>query len=587
MPMTIQQIRNQYPQYNSLSDKDLADKLYDKFYVGKITKPDFYKKMGISQKINPISKGFLPESPLNAIRDIGSGMASTAVGTLNLGEEIGHGIASALTGGYAPNPGSDYINHGLDPIVNYISPKNPTIGDKALQMAGQFMPVEALTGLASKTGSALSEVPEFLKSPLANTVSKVFKSNLSPEELANNLETTKGTNTSLGDVIGSPFLKKQYENVLAKIPGSGVEGKMLSVANEIQNRGKSILSKLIGSNSTENLGESLKNALKKSYQEAQKEKISNWNEVNNSADNSGVVISRDNLAKEAQDRLEEINESPELKRETSPGLIDDLESYANPENINTLKLSNIFKGKIGEKANKSYLSGNLHEYGIYRSLKDALGKDIDDSMAFQGDKELKSLYQKANDFHKTNIAPFDEPEIVKFIRHGGDPDTLLSTFIKTGINDRGNLLNKLVGKLSPDERGIPAYGFLSRAIENGQLNPLKMRSLYKSLGENQKKILMGTPGLKNEMENFSSLVDKNVEPLSIMSNPKTGNRNSDSIVPWAGISGLGAAGYAFGGAPGAVAASFGLPVFSKFLVKGLTSPSFREKVVNKLIENSK
>lgn len=45
---TIQDIRQQYPQYNDLSDQDLADRFHNKFYSD-ISKDDFYNKIGLNQ----------------------------------------------------------------------------------------------------------------------------------------------------------------------------------------------------------------------------------------------------------------------------------------------------------------------------------------------------------------------------------------------------------------------------------------------------------------------------------------------------------------------------------------------------------
>ncbi len=45
---TIQDIRQQYPQYNDLSDQDLADRFHNKFYSD-ISKDDFYNKIGLHQ----------------------------------------------------------------------------------------------------------------------------------------------------------------------------------------------------------------------------------------------------------------------------------------------------------------------------------------------------------------------------------------------------------------------------------------------------------------------------------------------------------------------------------------------------------
>lgn len=44
--MNLTEFRNQYPQYNGMDDKDLADKIYDTSYKDKMSKDDFYGKIG-------------------------------------------------------------------------------------------------------------------------------------------------------------------------------------------------------------------------------------------------------------------------------------------------------------------------------------------------------------------------------------------------------------------------------------------------------------------------------------------------------------------------------------------------------------
>jgi Large polyvalent protein associated domain 38 len=44
--MNLAEIRENYPQYNDLSDQDLSDRLYNKYYADKLSKDDFYNRIG-------------------------------------------------------------------------------------------------------------------------------------------------------------------------------------------------------------------------------------------------------------------------------------------------------------------------------------------------------------------------------------------------------------------------------------------------------------------------------------------------------------------------------------------------------------
>lgn len=54
--ITIDEIRNKFPQYNQLADKELADKLYNKFYKDKLDINDFYSRIGLNAADELISK---------------------------------------------------------------------------------------------------------------------------------------------------------------------------------------------------------------------------------------------------------------------------------------------------------------------------------------------------------------------------------------------------------------------------------------------------------------------------------------------------------------------------------------------------
>lgn len=433
---------------------------------------------------------------------------------------------------------------------------------------GQSAAIEgALGGAGGAVGSALSKLAP----------SNLLKTNISPEKLAENLDVARGTNTGLGDVIGSPFLKRQYENVLPKILGSGAENTLQGTAAQVTNRGNDLLNQMLGGNSPTGVGQALQDALKAAQKEAQQMKTTVYNSSNKLADQMGVKIGRENFAKQALDTITDIKKSPnELAPELQQNLIKSLKRYSNPENNNNLKLTNIFRGKLGDKASAAYREGNSYEGRLYDNLKNALSDDIEKAIPKDAANPLRQKYDAAQQFYREKIVPFEDPAITKFTREGGDPDLLLSSFVKTGTQDRGNLLSKLSENLPEHLKGLLPYGFFSKAIENGELNPLKLRTLYKSLGPTQKEALFSQPELAKSMSDYSKLVGMNTEPLTQMFNAKTGQRNLDTL-PWLVTSSLGA------GFLGGLPALGGMAGLSRVLTKGLTSEGTREKFVQKML----
>jgi hypothetical protein len=446
---------------------------------------------------------------------------------------------------------------------------------------GQSAAIEgALGGAGGALGSALSKLAP----------SNLFKTNISPEKLAENLDVARGTNTGLGDVIESPFLKRQYENTLPKILGSNVENTMHDTASQITNRGNELLNQMLVGNSPIGVKQAIQDALKDAYHQAQSLKNSYYDSVSQMADEAGIKIGRENFSKTASNILDEINKSSELSRKIPNNFIEDLKFYSNPENANSLSLTNIFRGILGEEASKAYQDNDTFLAHRFEKLKKGLTRDIEDSIPKNENNPIRQEYDQAQNFYRENIAPFEDPAIAKFTREGGDPDLILSSFVKKGNLDRGNLLSKLIQKLPESQQGLVPYGFFSQAIKNGKVNPLTMRSLYEDLGPTQKQALFSQPELAKSMADYSKLVGMNTEALTQMVNPKTGQRNLDVIPALLASHGLGAyGGYKAEGIPGAIAGGIlglgGAAMLSKAITKRLTSESAREKFVQKMLQN--
>lgn len=561
----------------------------------------------------------------------------------------GQSIASAVTGGYAPTVDMEQVFSGVG------SP-HPSVGGALAEGIGSYLPYGMAggarllpelggEGLGAKLLSAIANPGQAaagaafgyantepgetnffgllpsgkgggaLKGALFNSLfaggartleamrpSKIFRGNLSDEELAKNLELTRDTKTGLGSVIDSPFLQRQQENVIPHIPFSGGYDTMQKNAVNITEKGNRLLEVIGGEINPETQNQDLLDALKEAHSEARAEKTKNYNEVNRIADQVNLkvgknnnldmvqnleqdprlVVGRETFAKTARKAIDEINESPELKREMGEGFISDLKAYATNEEGNTLKLSNIFKGKLNDKANELYSEGKTYEAGIVSNLKNSLGKDIDLSIENSGNPELKAAYDKAQQNYKEKFAPFDDPDIAKFIRKGGDPDLMLSHFLKTGVNDRSTILKKVMSKIQQSKSSLlPLQMYLSRAIEDGKLNPMKLRTLYHKLGENQRKVLIPDASLRKEIEDYTNLVGKNTESFKTMFNPATGQRTADSISALL----MGLVGHAMAGNVGGVAGAAIPIVAGRMANRALTSPTLRENLVNAMIEN--
>lgn len=414
--------------------------------------------------------------------------------------------------------------------------------------------------------------------------SKLFRGNLTPEQLLENQSVAKGTETNIGRVIGSPDLSQFYENRMSGIPFSGTTDQMQRVSSEINNRGSKLVSSLLGENSSENVTGAINTALKKASSDAMKLKNKNWAEVNNESDSLGVSVGSDNLSNEAKNILEEIKGSKKLSRKVPESIIADLENHATDLTPETLKSANIYKGTLGDTANEHFMSGNSYHYGIYKRLKEAYKKDVDSAIENSGSQSLKENYDKAMKFHAEHIGPFEEPEVAKYIREGGDPDTIVSTFVKTGNNDRAILANKLMKHMPEDKKGLLAYGYLKPEFNKQGIleNPKEVATKYNKLGENQINTIFPDKNIRSGMDSYNKLVGMNTEAMDLMRNPKTGFRDA-TIWPYlaAALTGSG-----FGGTFGALAGMGGTSAVANGLSKLLTSETMRNKLIQSMINNN-
>lgn len=595
-----------------ITDPDLIKRLEANSSNQPITDPDMIAKLEAS------STGASQKPTTGNLYDIARDALAGVLTGLGRGGEF---IAKTATGGYAPDLPQD--------LINKVGSSNPSVVGKIAKGVGEYAPYAIAGGAGllpeiSTEGTSAYKVGNLLKNLAANPgqiasgalsgaatnpddrvqgalesaimnaltggaanvlealrPTNLLRGTLTPEQLQKNVDVTAGTETPLGDVIDSPRLKRLFENVLPYLPFSGAPQAAQRVASDIKSQGKNIFSQLGVDKLGPNSGSQLKDALKSASSDARVEKQKNYNVVNKMADDAGLVVGRENFSNKAKEILDEIDQSPELKRKFPSGLLADIQSYADNKEGNTLKLSNIFRSTLGDDANDLYTKGQTYQYGLVKSLQDALSGDIDSSIEKFGTPEIKSKYAEAQKNYQEKFAPFEDPDIVKFTRRGGDPDLILSHFIKTGQNDRATLLQKLISKMSPTSKTLPLQMYLAKSLDNGEVNPLTFKTLYDKLGDNQKKVLINDDKTRDMLENYSDLIKKNTSPLTIMANPKTGQQGLDAQ----NATLLALLGHMASGNIGALGLAGGAIAGGKLGTKALTSEAVRKALVKKMINN--
>ena len=117
--MTLEEVRQKYPQYSQIPDDVLADRLYQKYYSDKLSREDFMSKIGVSNK----SPNEPPKPKESSFFDsiLGGGEAALSVASSAVAEPLA-GLA------------------GLGTMINPFTDDNPAEVVKQMQQALTYEP---------------------------------------------------------------------------------------------------------------------------------------------------------------------------------------------------------------------------------------------------------------------------------------------------------------------------------------------------------------------------------------------------------------------------------------------------------------
>lgn len=157
MAITLEQIRQQYPQYNHLSDEDLATRLHQKFYSG-MPQEEFFSRVGLGQQVPmqeqeaeqqqnlPSAFARYPLAILQGMTNVGKNIGDFPFKLMGMKTSQPIDIRSALGMQYQPTAGENLTQLAAEEAPGFILPETKLFGA-----------VEKLRGIP-KFGKYLGEV---------------------------------------------------------------------------------------------------------------------------------------------------------------------------------------------------------------------------------------------------------------------------------------------------------------------------------------------------------------------------------------------------------------------------------------------
>lgn len=544
-----------------------------------------------------------------------------------LGKDFDYRAAEGLG---EPMRGEQFIYGGSQFVPNLafgkLSPAAWASGQGENPVTAQLMPkvahevVKPAISTIKKTASAAKNMD---LTP-SGQIAKYVKNNISLSELADNVRAAEGTNTPLGDIVKSPYLKKKFENELPyKVPYE-TEQALKQINEQIQQKADKLMFDEIGKGlPDQDTNPMVKDVLRKAYEDNRKIKNNLYKEATQLALDENLQLDFNDFNKLVKDNMSAIEESPLLKNNSDfRKLFNKLAGLTTEENINIPEKTSAIVNEFGRPAvieaasektlrptitEANVIANDLYDTGqqmlrspnaidrqqgnLYVKLSNALRGDVDKSIQTKGSSALKEAAREAKAYYKDDFVQFLDKDLYRLLDETKDPNVIVRNIIKPSKKvDNSALIEKVQNVLPANQKGLLGYTYLRGAIDkNGILQPALLKQQINSLGVRQFEALFPDAKMRQAILDFTKLHNMNSEAASYLLNPKTGQRNLGfikelvSYIPEGLVAGGSAAsGGIVGGLLGLVATKMAKTASNKYMLQLLTSEEFRNKVGEKI-----
>lgn len=665
----LQDLRKKYPQYDSIGDEELVGAFHSKYYAD-MPIEEFHSRLGykapkqgwsgvgedVTKSLQKVPENLLEmikqlpgevfgaaSNPGRIPQNLGAGLAQGGAGLLNTPANIRDYLASKnivskespslrlpesilpQNFNYAEGVGLSDVKPG-DALVQGIGASAPYVAGGELGALG--VPARMAARSAAQVPFAIGQNENPITAaamPLAlegiargvpkavNAVrpTNLLKGDLSTAELSANLRAARGTNTDLGNIIGSPTLKQVFENLTTKVPFSGSDKLLGKMGNRVSRRAETLLRRAGRGIPDGDRNVILKNTIEDAYKKQSKIKTDLYGPVNELAAKESFNLELPSLERFSKEFGESLNDSFLMKNDkTLRTAFNELSKYSKvtgSESLGTLGPdgllsksqatkaptiveAKVLAGRLDREASKHMSSPNPADRfvgGKFSEAAKAIRSDINSQIEKKGSPELNSRYKEADKNYAENFSQFLDSDVYKLTRPDANAETIINDIIKPGKrSDKYTRIEKIQNLLPDNQKNILGEAWLRNSIEKtGDLNPKEFARLIDSLGVRQFKALFPDAKFREKLLDYGKLRGMNESALSRMANPKTGQMLGVPAMLASQAGGVAGA-LTSGNLPLAAMLGLGPPVGSNILNKILTNPTVRKRFVDKMLKNS-
>lgn len=574
--ITIQEVRQKFPEYSDLSDQSLADALHSKYYSD-LQKDKFYKEIGLSESPNKKSE---PSFLSKAGNFVAEGIHNTAREIKDFGAGVGQGLVNL--NGLVRNDKGPYP----DVAKEYFGLENPSTLDVIIQKAGQFSPYllggEALLGAKSAATGIKSALPLAQRALNSGKIGAAYGA--TQGEPGNRLKESVedaalgplfevgGSAVAKGIGSGFDFIKKSPEKIKGYLSKYAASGLSKSIKKDIDNI-----------KDADNL--SAFNMARENHERYANEESKLWKNIPELAqvtDQSGIPfdneIYRDALASEAT-RLRNRGLGQGAHRRGDEESIALLEGYSNDMHStfsdaieHNKALNRDYRNEITPGKSLPFETVSFAKGKIKKSIEDNFKKNnLEDTFGQAWEMANKKTAEKNKIFHEISGAKGNKQNssFSQYLRGSDgytDPSKFVREYVPKNAADGVLKMHQFIKMVGNDTyaKNVLAKNYFSNLHDEGVFNVKGFMSKYRNLSHPQQN-LMFTESENDTIRTLGKLLDKNPRVLE--------NNSKNHLVQHGIASIMGALG---GGA-------FGHPVVGGGI--GAATPSAANRALSRAFEN--